>query len=242
MFIKLTRLDNTPIWLNASFIVTVEPRRLGGATVVPIGDGLDYDVRETPERVLELLAGAPVPAVVPVPTSDALTPTPEDVSPESGPAEAAPEEPAAKPARKTTRTRKTKTADGTAAGEEPKATKKPRTTRRTKKSDATAEADGKTSEPSDAASAEPPPAAEPAPVAAPAEEPAAERPVFESSARATLSDEQVERLRRMAPGSVRKLRNTLFAQFRVADADAEIQALELRGVLSLERDHVNWAR
>ena len=94
-FVRLTRLDGSPIWLNASFVVTVEPRKGGGATVVPIGDGLDYDVRETPETVLACLDGAPVPEVVPVPTSDALTPTPEDVSPEVGYDEAkSPEVPA----------------------------------------------------------------------------------------------------------------------------------------------------
>ena len=95
MFIKLTRLDNRPVWLNASFIVTVEPRRDGnGAVVVPIGDGLDYDVRESPETVLGMLAGAPVPTVVPVPVSDCLTKTPDDVSPvqEPKPAEAKPEQ------------------------------------------------------------------------------------------------------------------------------------------------------
>lgn len=83
-FVRLTRLDGSPIWLNASFVVTIEPRKGGGSVVVPIGDGLDYDVREAPEAVLACLDGAPVPEVVPVPTSDALTPTPEDVSPEGG--------------------------------------------------------------------------------------------------------------------------------------------------------------
>ena len=83
-FVRLTRLDGSPIWLNASFVVTIEPRKGGGSVVVPIGDGLDYDVREAPEAVLAYLDGAPVPEVVPVPTSDALTPTPEDVSPEGG--------------------------------------------------------------------------------------------------------------------------------------------------------------
>lgn len=82
MFIKLTKLDNSPIWLNASFIVTVEPRKGGGSIVVPIGDGLDYEVREKAEAVLALLDGAPQPVVVPVPTSDCLTQTPDDVSPE----------------------------------------------------------------------------------------------------------------------------------------------------------------
>lgn len=62
MFIKLTRLDHSAIWINASFVVTVEPRKGGGSVVVPIGDGLDYDVMESPEAVLALLADAPAPA------------------------------------------------------------------------------------------------------------------------------------------------------------------------------------
>ena len=83
MYIKLTRFDNRPVWLNAAFVVTVEPRKDGsGAVVVPIGDGLDYDVRESPEDVLRMLEGAPVPEVVPVPVSDCLAPAPKDVSPE----------------------------------------------------------------------------------------------------------------------------------------------------------------
>ena len=75
MFIKFTRLDGTPIWINSTFVVTVEPRRNGGSVVVPIGDGLDYDVKETPEAVLSLLDGAPAPAVVPVPPPPMLAPT-----------------------------------------------------------------------------------------------------------------------------------------------------------------------
>ena len=83
MYIKLTRFDNRPVWLNAAFVVTVEPRRDGsGAVVVPIGDGLDYDVRESPEEVLRMLEGCPAPQVVPVPVSDCLTKTPADISPE----------------------------------------------------------------------------------------------------------------------------------------------------------------
>ena len=83
MYIKLTRFDNRPVWINAAFVVTVEPRRDGsGAVLVPIGDGLDYDVRESPEEVLRMLEGCPAPQVVPVPVSDCLTKTPADVSPE----------------------------------------------------------------------------------------------------------------------------------------------------------------
>ena len=84
MFIELTRTDGLPVWLNAAFIVTVEPSRNGGSIVVPIGDGLDYEVKEPPEAVLALLADAPPAKVVPVRPPKALTPRPDDVSPDCG--------------------------------------------------------------------------------------------------------------------------------------------------------------
>ena len=134
MYIKLTRFDHRPVWLNAAFVVTVEPRRDGsGSVVVPIGDGLDYDVRESPEEVLRLLDGCPVPQVVPVPVSDCLTKTPADVSPEPErkppeperkPLEEKPDTAAAdeatKPAKKTAKPRKA------AAEKKPKPVKKPK--------------------------------------------------------------------------------------------------------------------
>ena len=110
MYIKLTRMNGQPIWLNASFVVTIEPAaHSGGAIVVPIGDGLDYEVREPPETVLALLSGAPAPAVVPVPPPRTLTPQPDDVSPETErTASPEPEKAAtdAKPAKKTSRRKK----------------------------------------------------------------------------------------------------------------------------------------
>ena len=127
MYIKLTRFDNRPVWINAAFVVTVEPRRDGsGSVVVPIGDGLDYDVRESPEEVLRMLDGCPAPQVVPVPVSDCLTKTPADVSPEPerkppeekpGPAVANEE---AKPAKRAAKPRKT------AAEKKQKPVKKPK--------------------------------------------------------------------------------------------------------------------
>lgn len=114
MFIQLTRTDGHPVWLNASFIVTVEPARGGGSIVVPIGDGLDYEVREKPEAVLAVLDGAPPAVVVPVPPPKALTPRPDDVSPDTdiadrGRGAPAREEPAKKP-RKTKASSKKKKA------------------------------------------------------------------------------------------------------------------------------------
>jgi hypothetical protein len=60
MFIKLTRTDGTPIWINSTYIVTVEPRKAGGAVVVPIGDGLDYDVMDEPDAVFKMMGEKPV--------------------------------------------------------------------------------------------------------------------------------------------------------------------------------------
>lgn len=192
MFIKLTRKDGSPIWLNASFIVTVEPTRGSGAVVVPIGDGLDYEVRESPEAVLALLDGAPVPAVVPVPTTDALTATPDDVSPDD-PADAT-----AVPA----------------AG--PDASPKAKTAKKTR---AKAKA-------SDAAAGEKKPA----------------KPRGRSrKATLDLSDDDVERLKKLAPKSLKKLTNTLVAQFKVADAEATVAALVGRNVISLDQEHVKWS-
>ena len=87
MFIQLTRTDGSPVWLNASFVVTVEPSRGGGSIVVPIGDGLDYEVKEPPEAVLAVLDSAPPAKVVPVPPPKTLTPRPDDVSPDVNPAD-----------------------------------------------------------------------------------------------------------------------------------------------------------
>lgn len=204
MFIRLTRLDSTPIWINASFVVTVEPRKGGGSVVVPIGDGLDYDVKETPESVLALLGDAPAPAVVPVPAPPMLAPTaPADVSPEPEPSrpDAPPTETGTAHVRKTARSR---------ARSKPAAT-------------AAETADGESDD-------------KPA-------EPAAKRPRASRKAKKLaldLSEDQVARLKKMAPGSVRKLQNTLATQFAVADAAGVVAALEAHEVLSIDRDHIIW--
>ena len=191
MYIKLTRFDNRPVWLNAAFVVTVEPRKDGnGAVVVPIGDGLDYDVRESPEEVLRMLEGCPAPQVVPVPVSDCLTKTPADVSPEperkpvEKPTEEKAETPAAKPAAQTEKLAK-----------KPARAKKPAAVKKTKP---------------------------------------AKKPVLE------LSDEEVSRLGKLAPKSIAKLKNTLSTQFRVADVSETVAALEAKGVIKIDGNHVNW--
>lgn len=189
MYIKLTRLDNTPIWINAAFVVTVEPARNGGAVVVPIGDGLDYDVKESPEMVLGMLECAPEVKIVPVPVPESLTKMPEDVSPDPEPTQTqihASAEPApVEPEKKSIKAKPAKT---------------PRKATGTRKARATKKVE----------------------------------PV--------LTDEQVDRIRRMAPGSIRKLQNTLATQFKVTEIDAAVKELETRGVMALDNDHVKWAQ
>jgi len=189
MYIKLTRLDNSPIWINAAFVVTVEPRKGGGSVVVPIGDGLDYDVRETTDQVLAMLGDAPASAVVPVPAPKMLAPMPEDVSPDTESLKDEP--PTEKPA------------------EEPKPAKR---TRRTKKA---------------------------------AESEVEVKPVRKTRAKAKkpavdFPDDQIERLKKMMPGSMRKLLNTLATQFKTTDAEAVVAFLQERGTIEVEREHVIW--
>ena len=227
MYIKLTRFDNRPVWLNAAFVVTVEPRRDGsGSVVVPIGDGLDYDVRESPEEVLRMLEGCPAPQVVPVPVSDCLTKTPADVSPEperkTEKADNGKETvttPVREDAGGTVTAPVREDADGTVAE---KPAKKP--VRQEKESEKPGESEAK-------------PAKKPAkakkPAAAKKAKPA-KKPVLE------LSDEEVTRLGKLAPKSIAKLKNTLSTQFRVADVSETVAALEAKGVIKIDGNHVSW--
>lgn len=205
MYIKLTRFDNTPIWINASFVVTVEPRKQSvGSIVVPIGDGLDYEVRESPEQVLSMLDGAPVAPVVPVPPPKSLTKTPEDVSAEPMTMTASDvfalsaEKPANPEFTAPVATESVKSVQvDEEGGPEVSVSKKPakKTPRKTRVKKAVA---------------------------------------------VELSDDQIERLRKMAPGSVKKLVNTLSTQFKFDAAEAAVDALVKKGVLALDRDHVIW--
>lgn len=72
MFIKLTKSDGTPVWLNPEFIVRIESWKTGSA-VAAAGDG-DFEVRETPAAILALCQATPAP----VPTS-----TPVETPPKS---------------------------------------------------------------------------------------------------------------------------------------------------------------
>lgn len=200
MYIKLTRIDGTPIWLNAAFVVTIEPQKRGtGSIVVPIGDGLDYDVKESPETVLALLDGAPVPAVVPVPSTDALTPAPADVSPEEesvSPPPPAPEIKNEKPtSSKKSKAKAVKAAIGDVA---------PSSGEEAAKKKATVRSRGK------------------------------------KKVLPVIDEAQTERLRKLAPKTLKKLKNTISSQFNIEDIDGAVEALKIAGVLTLEAERVIW--
>ena len=57
MFIKLTKTDGSPVWMNPEFIVRIEPWKKGSAVAVA-GDG-DFEVMEGPRAILEMAGGAP---------------------------------------------------------------------------------------------------------------------------------------------------------------------------------------
>lgn len=224
MFIRLTRLDGSSIWLNAAYIVTVEPRRDGGSIVVPIGDGLDYDVKESAESVIKMLGELSTPSVLPVqsePAAEEKKPTRRKTTRKTAKSEPTETPPEATPPEATTEAA-VKTEE-TVEAPAVKPTRKPRTTRRTKK----------TEPPEPAQESEPAPEPEPAPMPETA---------FVTAPEPTLTPEQVERLRRMAPRSVTKLRNTLAAQFKITDAESAVRALAAQGVLMLDHDRVLWSR
>jgi uncharacterized protein YlzI (FlbEa/FlbD family) len=197
MYIKLTRLDGSPIWLNAAFIVTVEPqRKSGGSLVVPVGDGLDYEVRESPETVLAMLDGAPVPEILPIPSSDALTATPPDVSPDES-------EP-----------------DPQAAEETPKAPKKTAAKRGRAKTATTDQEDGQSDETKK-------------------KKPAKSRAKKKIALK--LDEAELERLRKLAPKTVKKLGNTISTQFKVDDVEKTVEALAANGIIELmDGERVVW--
>ena len=214
MFVKLIRKHkNLPIWLNAAFVVSVEPSERGGSLVTPIGDGLDYDVKESPEEVLAMLEGQPQPMVVPVPAPKLLTPAPDDVSPDTWERGGSSETPPAE-------AEKPKTRRGA----------KPRAPRKASAASAPARAAAKGEGPSEAREAS-------APASASGAEPA---PAQTAGAARRMPEAQLERLRKMQPGTVAKLRNTLEKQFHSADPEADMRALEAAGVLRTARGHVEW--
>ena len=224
MFIKLTRLNGAPLWLNPDFIMRIEPWK-NGALVVPAGDDLDYEVRETPAQLIDQLglmppvrtaAPAPAPVAVPAP---APTPAPAPAPVAASAVEAAPAEP------------------------EPEAPKK-----RTRKTSSTKKSTKKAASESVAeAPAEPAPA--PAPAPAPTE-PSVSISVTPAASAPASSEEDIvaataARLKKHGCKSEKKILNSLKSMFR-RKSDEEIvgllQQMEDRGLVTLDDNgHATFA-
>ena len=267
MYIKLTRLDNSPIWINASFIFTIEPLKGGGSIVVPIGDGLDYDVKESTERVLSLLEGAPVAPVVPVPAPKLLAkkpyyaanPPPPEPSKPGPPPQSVPSKPSPAAEPSTSKPETVPQAAVTPPATEPPPKSEPQDPAPVDGAETPSAAEQPVSEPPAEQQPEAMVDVEPPPetLLVEVEESGKKKPArsrTKTSAkkpRATrskakkpaldLSEEQVERLVKMAPGSIRKLQNTLVTQFKVVDAEETVKALEAHGVLAVDHDHIVWS-
>ena len=263
MFITLTRLDGSPIWINAAFVVTVEPRKGGGAVIVPIGDGLDYEVRERADDIITLVEKAQGIVSAPAPVTPSAPAVIEKAKPEKAaekpaggdgakdeppkfedPNAGAPQVSEAEAANAVAVVSAIK--KGTLRRAPAKAPAK-KTTRKTAKS--AAKAEEKPAEPPTKEDAAPAADAE-KPVAEPAPAPeAAAFDVFaEPGVRRTvdktpldLSTDQIDRLRAMAPKTVKKLLNSINAQFPVADPNSTIQALKDHGIITVDdKGHVKW--
>ena len=245
MFIKLTRIDGQDVWFNSQYVVTVEPRKGSGALVVPLGDGIDYEVRESPEMIVAALGGdlAPgkakrPPPVVPVAAKPpSVAPTDKVVQPSAVVSDPEPELPdfrinsAATPV--PFELRNVPEAAESAAVPPPPAKKTVRRKRTTAKTAAD-------ESPSDAKKNE-------SSAEAPAGEAPKKKTVRKAAARKPklppmpLTDEQLVRLQKMAPGNAKRLANTLKAQFALEEAEPVIAALQAHGVIAVnEQGRISW--
>lgn len=222
MFIRLTKKDGSCIWVNSRFIVTVEPVRSGGAIVVPFGDGLDYEVRESPESIIARADGT---------TEDELAVALQEAimqdSPSGEPSAQDHDEPVvSEPVFEAVEVPQVSEAESAAAvaavtqlmpkPEEEKPTKR---TRKAK--------------------------TRPAPAGTPATE--GERKIpRKRAARKTvldLTDDQLSRVRNMAPRSVKRLTNTLSSQFAVVDPETTVRALVEHDIITIDdQSHITWIK
>ena len=215
MFIKLTRTDGRPIWINPEFVVTVEDRKGGGAIVVPAGDGLDYDVRESPDAVMRMCGGV----------AAATPPAAEHASP----VEPQAEEPAAQQTAEPTDALPMQDAPAVPVDQAEATVQALR--EKVKRLRKAAEAEK---------SAAPAPEADAKPLAEEAKPKPRKRASRSKKPAIDLTDEQMARLRKMAPGSRQKLLNTL-SHLKVPNAEATAVALVAHKVIEILPDyHVNW--
>ena len=256
MFIKLTRIDGQDVWFNSQYVVTVEPRKGSGALVVPLGDGIDYEVRESPEMIVAALGGdlapgkakrlppaasvvAKPPPVAPADKAAEPSVAPADMVAKSSAAvpEAEPDMPdfrinsAAVPVPFELRNvPEAAEADAVPPPPAKKTVRRKRTTAKTAEDESPSAAKKKET------SAEAPSDAVPK-----------KKTVRKATTRKPklppmpLTDEQLVRLQKMAPGNAKRLANTLKAQFALEETEPVIAALQAHGVITInEQGRISW--
>lgn len=228
MFIRLTRIDGQYVWFNSSYIVTVEPRKGYGSLVVPLGDGIDYEVCESPEKIVAAMGGefAPDTTRKPSPKKAAAT-----VLPPPGPAVSAsasydtPDFRVSQSAAPVPFELRNVPAE-TAPAEQPKKTVRRKRTAAKGEEKATGV---------DAASAA---GGDAAPKKKAVRNTAARKPKLPPL---PLTDEKLVRLQKMAPGSTKKLENTLKTQFAIGDLESAITSLVANGLIEIaDNGRILW--
>lgn len=222
MFIRLTKKDGNHIWLNSGFIVTVEPVKSGGAVVVPFGDGLDYEVRESAESIISLVEGVPAADIVAAPVEGAPVET-EKVPPLAEVAETAEEQPVFEAVDVPSVSEEESAAAVAAVSQlAPKPEEEEKPSKRARKAKA-----------------------RPAPAGTPATEGERKLPRRRAVRKTTLdlTEEQLARVRSMAPRSVKRLTNTLSSQFAVLDPETTVRALVEHDIITVDdQSHITWIK
>ena len=222
MFIRLTKKDGNHIWLNSAFIVTVEPVKSGGAVVVPFGDGLDYEVRESAESIISLVEGVPASEIVAAPVEDAPVETAKALPPTEVAEPAAEEQPVFDAVEVPSVSAEESAAAVAAVSQLSPKPLEEKPTKRARKA--------KT---------------RPAPAGTPATEGERKLPRRRAVRKTTLdlTEDQLERVRSMAPRSVKRLTNTLSSQFAVLDPETTVRALVEHDIITVdEQSHITWIK
>ena len=221
MFIRLTKKDGNHIWLNSGFIVTVEPVRSGGAVVVPFGDGLDYEVRESAESIISLVEGLPTSEIAAAPVEDAPVETAKGL-PTVEVVEAVAEQPVFEAVEVPSVSDEESAAAVAAVSQLAPKPEEEKPTKRARKA--------KT---------------RPAPAGTPATEGERKLPRRRAVRKTTLdlTEDQLARVRSMAPRSVKRLTNTLSSQFAVLDPETTVRALVEHDIITVDdQSHITWIK
>lgn len=237
-FIKLTQIDGRSIWVNARYLVTVEQRKGSGALVVPLGDGMDYEVRESPEAVIAQCCGASGETASRRPIVQQLEPAAPAVDRQDGVSQLVPVDSEAVPV--VSEAGAGQSVEGEKIVEKPAARKTSRKPRATKATTTRTRKTSKAAEKVESVAAEP--AVEAATETPPVPPPPAPVPV-KSSTLPDRSSEIFKKVAKMACRSRNRLLNTLKSQFALSEEKSHemMSSWVEAGHITIDGNgHVEW--